>query len=369
MFLKTAEICHFRNYEKVFLEFVSPISVFTGDNGQGKSSFLEALYCALRGRSFHSFVNSQFIQNKKERAYICLGLEEEEGQSTLEASFTSLETGLKKELLYCGKRVTPSFLVKKFPGFVFTETSMKCIRQGPEQRRAFVDELLCFGEQRKIRGKFNRILKQKSQLLKSIKKGLLSAKEADKTLETLNSQFLQSSFLLVQERIKVLHNLFFNLGHLKEFFFKSPVPALDFSYRFSEDQELKDCTDIFSLLKEDLRRCKKMEVQTGMFLSGPQRHDIRFLFNTEDSRTFCSKGEQRAFILSLLGSHVQNFPQSLLFLDDVLLELDEKIQKKFLQFLEKNNCQTFLTNCKVISFKTKKMSFFSVKNGTIERYD
>ena len=369
MFLKTAEIFHFRNYEKAFLEFASPISVFTGDNGQGKSSFLEALYCALRGRSFHPFVHSQFIQNSREKARICLGLEEEEGCSTLEASFASLESGLKKEILYCGKKVGPSFLVEKFPSLVFTEASMKCIRQGPDQRRAFVDDLLCFGEQRRVKEKFNRVLKQKSRLLKSIKKGLLTPNEAGKMLDALNLPFLQASFLLVQERIKILKNLFLTLESLKESFFKDPATRLDFSYSFLEERELKDKEDIFSLLEEDLKKWKEQEIHAGMLFSGPQKHDIRFLFNDEDSRTFCSKGEQRAFILSLLGSYIRKFPQTFLFLDDVLLELDEKIQNKFLQFLEKNNCQTFLTNCKVISFKTKKMSFFSVKNGTIKRYD
>ena len=87
MFLKSAEICHFRNYQKCSLEFTSSISIFTGDNGQGKTSFLEALYCGLKGKSFHPFVSFQFVQNQKRKARVCLILKENEGLSTLDASF------------------------------------------------------------------------------------------------------------------------------------------------------------------------------------------------------------------------------------------------------------------------------------------
>lgn len=369
MFLKKAEGIHFRNYKSFSLEFTSPINVFTGDNGQGKSSFLEALYCCLRGKSFYPFVGSQIIQNMNKRAKVSLTLKEEEGLSTLTADFFFLGDSFRKEIFYCGKKVGQSFLLKKFPNFAFTEESMKCIRQGHDQRRDFVDEMLNFGYQRQIRENFNRVLKEKKMLLKELKQGLLSLKEANKTLITLNHIFLENSFSFVQERLKVLKKLFSSLESLKEEFFKSPLPTLDFSYCLSGSRSLSEDTDVLSLLREDLEQKSDMELNLGTVLSGPQKHEIYFLFNGEDSRIFCSKGEQRTFILSLLGSCIKQAPGTLLFLDDVLMELDEQTQKRFLQFLEKNNCQTFLTNCNLISFRTKKMSFFSVKNATITKYD
>lgn len=368
MFLKSAEICHFRNYQECFLEFTSPISVFTGDNGQGKTSFLEALYCGLRGKSFHPFVSFQFIQNQKKEARIHLTLKESEGLSTLDTLFFLTESGLKKKMLYCGKKTLPLFLAKKFPSFIFTESSVKCIRQGPDQRRAFVDEMLCIGNQRQIKKDFNNILRQKKIFLKNIQREQHLSKETYGTLKALNYNFLQISFKLVQERLKLLKKLFSSLEDLKKEFFKPPLPELSFSYNFLDYKDLINDTDIFSFLEEDLKRKEQLEIQRGIPFSGPQKHDICFLFNGEDSRTFCSKGEQRTFVLALLGCHIKNYPTAFLFLDDVLLELDEESQNKFLKFVEKNNCQTFLTNCKNISFKTRKMSFFSVKNGKIRQH-
>ena len=369
MFLKKAEGSYFRNFREFSLEFTSPLNVFTGDNGQGKSSFLEALYCCLRGKSFNSFVKSQFVQNDRKQAKVCLTLEEEEGISTLESSFYFLGERFNKEIFYCGKKVGNPFLLKKFPCFVFTEESMKCIRQGHDQRRNFIDEMLGFDCHKQVREKFSRILKEKRTFLKEFKQGFLSFEEADKLLTTLNHTFLKCSFELVQERLKVLGKLFSHLEILKNDFFKAPLPKLSFSYCLSGKQNLSEDKDIFLLLQEDLKRKRDIELSTGTVLSGPQRHEIFFLFNGEDSRAFCSKGEQRTFILSLLGSHINQISGAFLFLDDVLMELDEETQNKFLKFLEKNHCQTFLTNCNLISFKTEKMSFFSVKNARINKYD
>lgn len=369
MFLKKATAYHFRNYEKLSLEFNKPINVFTGDNGQGKSSALEAIYCGLRGKSFQPFISSQFIQNDKEQAETFLKLEEEAGLSNVLARFFPSETSLKKEIFYCGKKVSPSFLEKKFPVLSFTEASMKCLRQGPEQRRAFVDDLLCFGEQKRAKDQFLGALKQKKSLLKKLKQKSLSLEEARPMAEALNQKFLELSFKLVEARLERLKSLFSGLKELREEFFKKPLPELSFSYAISENKELGSLEEIPLLLREDLERKSELEMQTGILLSGPQRHEIKFLFKGENTRTFCSKGEQRIYMLSLLASQIQEFPQAFLFLDDVLLELDEKTQLRLLKFLEKKHCQTFLTNSKVISFKTKNMSFFDVKNGTIKRYD
>ena len=368
MFLKKAEGLFFRNYKDFSLEFTSLINIFTGANGQGKSSFLEALYCCLRGRSFYPFVKSQIIQNGEKKAKVFLTFEENMGISTLSADFFFTGDVLKKDFLYCGKKTNRSFLLKKFPTFVFTEDSIKCIRQGSDQRRAFVDEMLGFGYQRRIKGNFDRILQEKKRLLKDIKQDILSVKEADDVLTALNHNFLQISLKLVQERLKILRNLFKPLTDLKRRFFRAPLPDLGFSYVLSEDQKVSEETDILLLLRKDLEKKKDLEIQLGTVLSGPQKHEIYFLFNGENSRVFCSKGEQRAFILSLLGSYVHQVPGAFLFLDDVLMELDEEIQSKFLQFLEQKQCQVFLTNCSLIPLRTKKMSFFSVENATIKRY-
>ena len=367
MFLKKAEALHFRNYNHFSLDFDSSINIFVGENGQGKSSFLEALYCALRGKSFHPFVGSQFIQSQEKFSKICLTLEEREGLSKVESSFFRSSCRLKKELVYCGKKVRASSLTEKFPCFVFTESSLKSIRQGPAERRHFVEELFSFRRQNQARSAFEKVLKQKKQLLRNYKKGQVREEDFLRLLKVLNERFLIQSHLLVQARLELLNRIYTSVQKIRAHFFKEPLPFLDFSYLIGESEDLKRETDLLAILRKDLKRKEGHEIQAGIPLSGPQRHEIQFLFNGEDSRIFCSKGQQRSYILCLLLSHIQFFPQAFLLLDDVLLELDESIQKKLLQFLEKKNCQIFLTSCKITSFETKNMSFFNVARGKIKK--
>ena len=117
MFLKKAEGSYFRNYKEFSLEFTSLISIFTGDNGQGKSSFLEVLYCCLRGRSFYPFISSIYSKWGK-RANVCLTLEEERGLSTLSADFFSREYS-KKEIFLLWKKNRAIFSFKKISKFCF----------------------------------------------------------------------------------------------------------------------------------------------------------------------------------------------------------------------------------------------------------
>ena len=370
MVLKTVKVQHFRNYKNLCLELDSLLNIFTGDNGAGKSSFLEAIYCGLRGKSFQPFISSQFIQKGHQKSQVVLNLKEPEGLSEISSSFfVTKEQRLQKNIFYCGKKTSPSFLEKKFPCLVFTEASMKCLRQGSEQRRLLIDDFLSQSGQNQVRSRFLRSFKQKQFFLKDLKNQAEFTKETEKNLLALNKVFLESSLALVKERLNILKTLFNSLELLKPLFFKNPVPNLAFSYSLKEGPELKQNDELFSILKEDLEKKTKWEIRAGALFSGPQRHDIRFLFNGEDSRVFCSKGEQRLLMLSLLVAFLKGFPQAFLFLDDVLMELDETTQVKLLQFLEKNHCQTFLTNCKVIPFRTKNMSFFSVKKGIIKKYE
>ena len=318
MFLKKASACYFRNYGQISLDFNSLINIFTGENGQGKTSFLEALYCALRGQSFQPFINTQFIQKNQKSSKICLNVQEKEGLSQIETSFFCSENRLKKEHFYCGKKVRSSFLIEKFPCFAFTEMSLKCIRQGPAERRSFVEDLFFSRNQIQVKEDFYRILKQRNQLLKNYKKALVEKEDFLDIFSILNQDFLTKSYLLVKARLQLLDHIFHSIQKLSPSFFKEPLPSLTFSYFFSEKQKITEEQEIRPLLKKNMEEKRELELQTGLTLSGPQRHEIVFYFDGEDSRTFCSKGQQRSYILALLLAHIQSFPQAFLFLDDVL---------------------------------------------------
>ena len=359
MFLLQAEGRSFRNYKSFSVTFQDHLNFFLGDNGQGKTSFLEALFATLRGKSFKPNTGPHFIREGQQRASVRLRFQETLGESLVESDFYIKESRLCRDLSYCGKKVSLSFLEKRFPLLFWIGEKLEAIKGGSAEKRKLLDDMLIFDGKRLVVEKFQKALKEKTSLLWNYKRGLCSEREAKKTLEALNGPFLQASFDLVEERS----------GLLERVFQKAPCifpehQELDYRYEIC-GQALEDSEKARILMKEDLLKKAALELDAGRVLSGPGKHDLFFLFNGKNSRVFCSQGQQRAFILSLLMSQVFFVKNPLIFLDDVLSELDERTQKKLLFFLEETGCQVFITNCKKVDINLKKMSFFSVKNGTI----
>ena len=394
MFLVQAEGGNFRNFHEFSLPITSKISVFTGQNGHGKSSFLEAVFAGLRGKSFRPGAGSRFISHHKNSAFARLSFRESHGLSRVEAFFSrrggapagesggfppldsqaadgqNKEAGqLEKELLFCGKKTGPAALEKRFPALVFTEEKMQAIREGPGERRLFTDDMLLQAGRRAELARLKKNLREKSSLLKSLKEGDIPLSGARRALEALNGAFLKAAEAVAAARLEILERLFAGAGQISPKLFAGPRD-LGFEYLTAGENLRGKPEKIRCLLERDLEEKADREILAGRPLSGPQHHDIVFSLGGRDSRAFCSKGQQRLLIFSLLGSqalnlHAKGSPPALLLLDDALGELDEESQKRFLRFLDEAPCQALLTSCAAPPIKTKNMSLFSVSGGKI----
>ena len=359
MFLLHAEGQNFRNYKSFCLNFTNNMNFLVGENGQGKTSLLEALFTALRGRSFKPNTGPYFIREGERRACVRLRFKEPEGPSLVASDFYMQEARLCRDLSYCGKKASRSFMEKKFPLALWIGEKLEAIKGGSSEKRKLLDEMLLFEGQGPVWERFQKCLKEKASLLWNCKKGLCSETEAKKTLSALNISFLKASLDLTEQRLLLLKRIF---KKAPEVFLK--IRDLDYRYEI-QGRPVGDREEFQELMQEDLFKKASLELEAGRILSGPGKHDILFLFKGKNSRVFCSQGQQRVFILSLLMSQVVCAKHPLIFLDDVLSELDEKTQARLLLFLEETGCQVFITNCKRPSCHLEEPSFFEVKNGTI----
>lgn len=360
--LLKAEGCHFRNYKHFSLS-PEKFNIFYGSNGQGKTSLLEALFIGLRGKSFRPYtLFSDFIQSERDQSSIHLEIKEEKGESVIVSNFQKFKT--KGQISYCGKKVGKTFLEKQFPILIFTVEKLDVIKKDAGERRNLVDELLSFHGKKEVLQRYRRSLKQKNALFLSYQRGEYSLNEARKLLSILNETFLQCSVELMKERLIFLNRLFQDVKEVAEKLFSSVIPDLKFLYDVS-GVVIKTAEEGERILKKSLTERMDQELRSARSLTGPHRQDIKFLFNQRDSRVFCSQGQQRLFILSLIASQINSLNSPFIFLDDVLSELDDGAQQNLLSFLKKTPSQIFLTSCKKVPWMTKNMSFFSIKNGTI----
>ncbi|MCY4513416.1 MAG: DNA replication and repair protein RecF [Bdellovibrionales bacterium] len=360
--LLKAEGCNFRNYNH-FSFSPEKFNIFYGSNGQGKTSLLEALFIGLRGKTFRLYTSfSDVIQSEKNQASVQLRVKEERGESIISSIFQQHKsTG---QVLYCGKKTGRAFLEKRFPILIFTVEKIDVIKKDAGERRNLVDELLSFHGKKNIFQRYIHSLKQKNALLLAYQKGEYSFSGAQKLLHVLNENFLQCSVELMKERLIFLNRLFQDVRKIVKELFSSSIPELGFLYDVS-GSSITTAEEGGEILKKNLIERMDQELRAGRSLIGPHRQDIKFLFNQRDSRVFCSQGQQRLLILSLITSQINPLNPPFVFLDDVLSELDDKAQQNLLSFLEKTRAQVFLTSCKKVPWMTKNMSFFSIKNGTI----
>lgn len=267
MFLFQAEGQNFRNYKNFSLSLEKPLSFFTGDNGQGKTSFLEALFAGLRGRSFKPNQGPNFIKEGEKTAFIRLSFKETGGQSSVESTFQMNEGQLSRELRYCKKKVPRSFLEKKFPLLFWIGERLESIKGGSSEKRKLLDEMLLFEGHRDVVERFQKCQREKTSLLWSFKKGLCSGKEVRQTLEALNVSFLKASIDLTERRIALLEKIFKKASGL------FPThQSLGYRYKI-KDQAPKDREERAHLIKEDLFKKILLELETGRVL--------RFLYKSQ----------------------------------------------------------------------------------------
>ena len=365
MVLTRLEFKNFRNYPKLSLDVKPGLNIFLGENGQGKSSILEAVYVGLRGRSFRPFMRGNFIRWDEVGTYIKLNFQEDDNLSEVQTQVEHIEGSLKKQASYCGKASSFKFLERKKKILVFTPEKLRVIKESSKERRELIDQLLKVLGQGSVVSDFEHGLKSKQRLFFHLKQGRISLGEARKILQALNKKFLDISCRLVEARYALLKKSFWEIQGFEEQILGQKF-GVDFLYPSAQQGDKDLCREkLASLLEQGEDR----ELEAGRSLYGPHIEEINLLFKGKDSRYFCSQGQQRALILCLLLAQIEPLGKPLLLLDDVLSELDEKTQKNLLIFLEKKRLQTLITSVKKPWSTSKKMSFFLVKNETIVDYE
>ena len=365
MFIEEVQFQFFRNYRSLNLNPDPSLNLFLGDNGEGKTSFLEALYLSIYGKSFRPYVKREFISKGEKKAFLKMNIQKDGVQREITSRFSVQGDRLKKEVFESEKPLSFLKLRGKYPILVFTEEKLKSIKEGAEIRRHLLDEiLLTQGKERVVRD-FKKIFQEKKACLLSCKREEISKSSAIELLETLNVSFLKKSLDLIQARKEILSLLKPEMEEIAREIFSDSSIEIDFEYESFQGL----VTDLRVFQGEFESRLKgggrEREISSGRVLYGPQRDEIHFIFNQNPARIFCSQGEARVIIFSLIASQIKTLKNPLLFLDDIFSELDEKKQKSLFRFIQKKESQTFLTCCKKPYLDVKKMSVFRVKNGTI----
>jgi DNA replication and repair protein RecF len=342
MLLAAIEATNFRNLSGR-IEWGPRLNIIYGNNGQGKTNWLEAIYLLARTKSFRTQRLQEAIRFGEEfavvRGTVTSGLNiERELQVSLHDN--------SKTIFVNSKRETLTRYLTQLQVFSFTASDLEVVRGMPEARRRFLDRGISSLKPAYLRtiADYGKVLKQKNRLLQLANENELGPERIEDLIAPWNEQLVGLAVLIHQARDEYAATL--NSILERQLFEKRDVTT-----RYVSSLEGKgNITDYESLLRSRIALRLPAEVAAGHALIGPHRDDLEILLDGREIRVYGSSGQQRSALLlldlaaiSLYNSNSNDHPVFLV--DDVDAELDEGRIKHLLEYLE-NRTQTFITTSK-----------------------
>ncbi|MCD8198565.1 MAG: DNA replication/repair protein RecF [Lachnospiraceae bacterium] len=332
MIIKSVSLQNFRNYKNLSLVLGSDTNIFFGDNAQGKTNILEAVYLSGTTRSHRGSKDREMILLTEEEAHICTILEKEGIDHKIDIHLRRNRT---KGIAIDGipiRKASELFGLIYF--VVFSPEDLSIIKNGPAERRKFMDTELCQLDKVYLYhlSSYNKAVIQRNKLLKE----LYFRPDYREILEILDMQLVKYGKEIICRRRAFS-------GELNEMIH-------DIHLRLSGGEEnmllTYECSVREDDFEESLKKNRDRDIHTKTTTVGPHRDDLSFQVNGLDIRRFGSQGQQRTTALSLKLSEIELVKQRVhdtpvLLLDDVMSELDEKRQKYLLESIDQ--VQTLIT--------------------------
>lgn len=343
MRVQSLRLENFRNIPSLFITPGEGVNIIYGDNAQGKTNLLEAVWLLSGAKSFRGAKDGDLTLFGEKKAVI-----ESEffGEGRVQTSKILLD-GKKTAWLNDIKQDSVTAFAGKFTAVVFSPTHLGLVKDGPAGRRKFLDTSICQITPRyiSVMSQYQRILLQRNQLLKDISyaPALLDTLDIwDERLANLGGTIIRSRMgytARLQEKAAAIYE---GISMGKE--------ALRLCYRpFEIGAQEGDCAaDITAKLLQKLRESRSEDIRTGSTSAGPHKDDLEVLLGEKSVRAFGSQGQQRSAVLAMKLAESRCIEEMLgeapvILLDDVMSELDASRRDYLLNHL--TGSQIFITCC------------------------
>ena len=344
---------NFRNLLPGALEPRAEVNEIFGANAQGKTNLLEAMWLFTGERSFRGARDAELIRRGENAAKLRLSFYSGNREQTAEIAVAD---GRRTCVLNGVPKGPCSALIGKFCSVVFSPEHLALVRGGPAERRDFVDSALCQirPSYAALLSGYSRVLFQRNALLKDIPRHA----ELIDTLSIWDARLVEYGERVVRRRAEYLEALG---GPAAEFYagISGRRETLSLSYKKSAED-----------FKKALAEGRREDILTGHTGAGPHRDDVEIEVNGLSARAFASQGQKRSAVLALKLAEAELLTRAegerpVVFLDDVLSELDADRQGYLLNHLE--DFQVFLTCCEPSAGRPAgKGALFRMEGGVLK---
>lgn len=332
MYIKSIDLENYRNYDHIHIDLEKGVNIFYGENAVGKTNILESVYLCSTTKSHRGSKDKDIIKFNNSEAHIRLLFDKNEIDYQIDMH---LRNDKPKGIAVNGVKLKKAAELLGIMNIIlFSPEDLSIIKNGPSDRRNFVDTELCQLDKVYLYNltNYNKIINQRNNLLKDI----AFHPELVDTLDIWDTQLISLGSKIIDRRsrfIDELNNIIFDIhknltGNKEELIIK-----------YTPNVTIEG-------FKDKLNNNREKDIKYKLTSTGPHRDDFDFFINGTDAKKFGSQGQQRTVALSLKLSEINliknmtgNIP--ILLLDDVLSELDSNRQNYLLNSI--NDIQTVIT--------------------------
>ncbi len=358
MIIKSLELQDYRNYDTLNLAFDRGTNILYGDNAQGKTNILEAIYVSATTKSHKGSKDRDIVNFHKEEAHIRTFLEKEGVETRVDMH---LRKSKSKGIAIDGQKIKKAADLLGICNVVFfSPEDLGIIKDGPAERRRFVDMELCQLDSFYLYNlnHYNKIVNQRNKLLKDLyfNPDLRDTLNIwDSQLVSFGSKVIERRRLFAEQLNEIIYDIHKRLSGDRE----------EISVRYEPDVEIEE-------FEKKLQCSQEKDIKLKQTTVGPHRDDFSFLIGDVDIRKFGSQGQQRTAALSLKLSEIELVKKltkdtPILLLDDVLSELDSNRQNYLLSSIK--DIQTIITCTGLEEFVNNRFEInrvYKVTGGGVE---
>jgi DNA replication and repair protein RecF len=366
VFLKEMKIKNFRNYQDLDIKFNKNINIIYGNNAQGKTNLLEAIYFLALTKSHRLNIDNSLIKNGTDTAYISGIIQNSKNISKYEIGFnlTTKKLKINNEQI---KKV--SNYISKINIIIFYPEDLNIIKGSPRERRRFLNLELSqiYSDYIDVLNNYNKLLKMRNNVLKQ---GIKDQHYFDVLTEYLVNRACD---------LYIMRHKF--IDRLNEFcpkIYKNIIKLDGFHLEYSPNIKIDNYErdNLKKIIYTELQKTKEVEKRLGMTIIGPHKDDFIILLDYIDLRSYGSQGQQRAAILAIKLAELKIFEtyqnvHPILLLDDVFSELDKYKKNNLLKYISKKN-QVIITTTELNNIDSKILDVsekIKIKDGKVVKFE
>ena len=357
MWIKNIKLKNFRNYKEQEINFEKNINIFYGENAQGKTNIIEAIFLCSLGKSFRAKKDSEMIKLDEKYSLIEIEYEKSDRDGKIK-----IELENKKNVFINGIKIKKlSELLGNINTVIFTPDDINILKGGPQNRRRFLDIMIS-----QLRPNYMHILNSYSKTIEQRNKYLRQIKEERKDanlLDIWDEKLADYAFKICQYRTEFIEKISNKIGKIH-----NKITNEKEEIKIEYLTECNNKEKYLQLLKER----RKLDIIKGFTTKGVHRDDFVIYINKKEINIYGSQGQNRTAMLSLKLSELQviydeigEYP--ILLLDDFMSELDKNRRKNFLSNIE--NTQVIITGTEKLDIENLEYLEYNVSNGKVLKKD